>query len=192
MTRATKRLGLAMALIGLMGGVARADLTYDLIDHPPSSPGGWTLSGAITTDGTSGALTSSDVTVWQFSATDGTTTYFASSFAPGAQLTLSGLTATPTELVLGDGGLLRLGAPFGGGDHAVAWTLDGANSVHEVTSSKAGVEVFSEQLPAGPGVAIAARVSAVPEPSALVLAGLAGLLGLGGYGWRRRLAGPAA
>jgi hypothetical protein len=60
---------------------------------------GYTLSGTITTDGTIGTLTSTDMIAWSFSVT-GPTSYQLTSQTAGASVFTVNLISTATELTL--------------------------------------------------------------------------------------------
>jgi hypothetical protein len=91
-------LGLSLtccAATNCMGG----SIVYNIVNYADLQ-NGYTLSGAITTDGAIGTLTSADVTAWSFSVT-GPTSYQASSQTAGVDLpNVTNLTSTATELTL--------------------------------------------------------------------------------------------
>lgn len=78
-----------------MGG----SITYDLQNFA-ALQNGYTLRGTITTDGTIGALTASNVVAWSFSVT-GPQAYTLTSQDPNTLVsTLSGVIATATSLII--------------------------------------------------------------------------------------------
>jgi hypothetical protein len=93
-------LAIVLALVGVDAAHA-GFITYDLVNYP-SLQNGWTLSGTITTDGTIGALSNSDVVAWAYSATKSGTTFSASSTESGASVFAQDLTASATQLTLAD------------------------------------------------------------------------------------------
>ena len=62
---------------------ASAGLTYSLTNFA-SLQIGWTVSGSITTDGTIGSLSSSNITSWDYTATNGVSTFTGASTTSGA------------------------------------------------------------------------------------------------------------
>jgi hypothetical protein len=96
----TFRIGLlSIALTVGSAAVARADfIVYDLNNYT-SLQNGWTLTGSIKTDGTIGEIGAPDILSWQYTISNGLTSFTASSDSGGyAQVTH--VTATPTQLLL--------------------------------------------------------------------------------------------
>ena len=90
-----------------VNNTTKAGITYDLVNLP-SEQTGYNLTGSITTNGTLGGLSSSDIVSWLFSVTNGTNTYSNSSTADG-YLYLANVTATSSDLLVGSSGRLLLG-----------------------------------------------------------------------------------
>ena len=65
----------AAALLAVCGASAlqAGAVVYNIVNYP-GLENGWTVSGTITTDGTIGTLSASDITAWSWSLTDGATT----------------------------------------------------------------------------------------------------------------------
>ena len=116
---------------------SRASMIYDIVDYP-GLENGWTVSGTITTDGTIGTLSASNITAWSWTLTNGGTTDTWSSTVTGSLYAadqVSGLTATATELELGTPGsdqesdliLGYGGGPGSGGD--LYWNREGAAGI---------------------------------------------------------------
>lgn len=90
----------ALALITCGVSTAQAaSITYSIIDNP-SVENGWTVSGTITTDGTLGTLSRSNILSWAYTFTKGATVESWSSSDPTAASAVEGLVATSTQLIL--------------------------------------------------------------------------------------------
>jgi hypothetical protein len=77
-----------LALAGLLflamaSNRASAGLTYSLTNFA-GLQNGWTVSGSITTDGTIGSLSQSNITSWNYTATNGVSTFTGASTTSGA------------------------------------------------------------------------------------------------------------
>jgi len=88
MTTILRRSGGLLAVAGLLFVVmttnaASAPLTYWLTNFG-SLQNGWTVTGHITTDGTIGTLGQSNITAWDYTATDGGSTFTGASTTSGA------------------------------------------------------------------------------------------------------------
>jgi hypothetical protein len=70
------------------------------------------------------------------------------------------------------------------GPGAVGVRLEGLETTNTAIVSLEGAPVFNKNAPQ-----LAITFSVIPEPSALTLMTTAGLVGLAGYGWRRRVRG---
>ena len=83
-----RRNGVFLALAGLLflamaSNRASAGLTYSLTNFA-GLQNGWTVSGSITTDGTIGSLLQSNITSWNYTATNGVSTFTGASTTSGA------------------------------------------------------------------------------------------------------------
>ena len=129
----------AAALLAVCGASAlqAGAVVYNIVDYP-GLENGWTVSGTITTDGTIGTLSASNITAWSWTLTNGGTTDTWSSTVTGSLYAadqVSGLTATATELELGTPGsdqesdliLGYGGGPGSGGD--LYWNREGAAGI---------------------------------------------------------------
>ena len=84
-------LGIAFFLVSFT--VARAqDITYDLVDYP-ADENGYSLSGFITTDGSMGSLSSSDLVSWSYEIYSGTSS-LGSGSSPSGDWAFYGVVAT--------------------------------------------------------------------------------------------------
>jgi hypothetical protein len=99
--RFVRALLLALVTCSLLPRLALAEnITYNLVNYP-TEQNGWNLSGQITTDGATGALTASDIVSWNFTAsTVGGATYSASSQSADAGIQIFGLLADASKLTL--------------------------------------------------------------------------------------------
>ncbi len=88
------------------GGISTAEagsITYSIVSPPNPSVGG-SIQGTITTDGTIGTITASDITGWNVNVFDSSHALLLTLDNGNSQIKLvtpiGGLTATPTELEL--------------------------------------------------------------------------------------------
>ncbi len=186
--------------VSLSGLPAQANTVYSLVNYP-GDQNGWTLSGSITTDGKTGALTSTDVLSWSWTVTSGTTAYTFGSTDPGA---FFGQLAAPPDLIATSS---ALSVPF---DQSVGMQDESEGSVTYPTiiewSNNWGSGPFSNEYVAqlhvppasfttfwqtvsptsfiASGYVIATAAPTVPEPSTWAMA-LLGFVGLGFAGCRR-------
>jgi PEP-CTERM motif len=186
--------------VSLSCSPAQATTIYSLVNYP-SDQNGWILSGSITTDGKTGALTLTDVLSWSWTVTSGTTGYTFRSTDPGA---FFGEENAPPDLIATS---TTLSVPF----NQSVGMQDDSNVAYPtiiVWSNNWGSGPFSNEyvaqlhvppasfttfwITANPtsfiasGYVIATAVPTVPEPSTLTLLGTS-LLGLSGFrGVRRR------
>jgi hypothetical protein len=184
MNDALKQIRLAAAVLGLMAGAAgqaEADLTYSLVNDS-TDQSGWRLSGDITTDGKIGNIAQSDILSWQLTMSRGTTSYTVSSADAGsavdparsATATATGISFDASNdqfLFSGDNGNTRIDWGFSSYFGAVGRTY-----------------LWLASQPTGfpsSGDWTIATASAVPEPSTMLPAAIASLLGLG-FAWRHR------
>ena len=103
----------------LIFNTAGAEVIYQLTNNS-SVQNGFTLSGSITTNGTLGVISASDITKWSFSFTNGITTQSNSS-ATDALFLSDSLLASSTNLFLPQSKYLQLGAL-----PTVYWNNDGS------------------------------------------------------------------
>ena len=164
---------MAAALAMGLSGQARADLTYNIMDYPADQNSA-TLSGYITTDGTTGYLAASDILSWSWTITPaGGTAFTLSSSDSGTSIFLENsvsLFATPGNLTIAE--------PPSGGN---AFALEGPQSDLEYDrapndnayfGSTPNGNVWSNFHPVMGGTdpwVIATSATAVPEPSSLTL-----------------------
>ena len=188
-----KRLMLGIAFFLVSFAVVRgADITYNLVNYP-ADQAGYTLSGYITTDGTIGAITISDVQSWSYTiAQQGST--LATGSSPSGDLAFYGVIATPTQLLLP----LTVGENPGSeinlfeNTSDVVWVNDSdggpnANIPYYLASyNNALGPAWSTQNPQMGGTEpwVIAQTAAVPEPSTLTLLFASGVALLV-YRWRK-------
>lgn len=193
--------GAAIALIMARNPLAAtADTVYDIVNYPAEQDG-WILSGTITTDGKTGPITLSDVDSWNWTVTNGVTTYSGSSSESVPYNSLTGVIATPTYLATplndttgvflgatmpppGYDGYSNLGLQFGGHSNGTILTALFWNNGSSGTLTPWWTDFATNYNTVPEGFAFA---TAVPEPSTLTFLGVVAI-GLLGYGWRRRRA----
>jgi hypothetical protein len=206
MKRATLVLAAAVAL--LLGGTAppavqAGPITYDIQNYP-AAQSGHTLSGQITTDGTTGALTASEILSWMWTIDAGTSKAFTVS-GTGADVTILGnVEASLKQITLA----LPAAPPTGSSENELV--LSGATSnvylAWERVTVDTGPGTFEDAeayrasngstgwqtepvaaLPLPFNTWVLAKAVPAPEPASLTHLGL-GVVGLAGYGWRRKRA----
>jgi len=182
-----------------------SSITYNLQSYLPLQ-NGYTLSGTITTDGTIGTLTSSDITAWSFEFTLGSASSGFASGPSSSSAYVTGLIATDSALILPQ--------PSGGGSvddlelsalsqyALVYWSRHGTNSPgvsgdlyvadDDALINSGNLWEASNANSNAPGISlgginpwIIATTAAVPEPGSLTLA-LLGTLCLAVGEWTRR------
>jgi len=181
---------------------SRASMIYDIVDYP-GLENGWTLSGTITTDGTIGTLSASDITAWSWTLTNGATTDNWNSGVTGGLHAYTqvdgGLTATATELEMGTPGQNQSfglvlgfeGGPGTGGQ--LIWGRAGADDFGDPANDTyegyfKGNFLFDDNVLNPPGLTLTgstnwviaevpSQSSAAPEPGtvALFVLGVAGI-----------------
>jgi hypothetical protein len=179
-----------LALIGLGATSEAGPITYDIADYS-ALQSGWSLSGTITTDGNIGALSVGDITSYSFTITNGTTTLTQSSSDPNSAVVLNGtVLASSTAITIPAPGFrsfsdFEIGNGIDGEDLSYGRYnhADGAfyDEYQEIDYSQGpasqswdAVSLHSNTLSLGAvDPWTIATVSAVPEPSSLVLAGIA-------------------
>jgi len=179
---------------------------------PVALSSGYTLTGSITTDGTIGSLSSSDITAWNWTATGPSS--FSQSFSGPTSTESLDLTSTSTTLSISfppdggppypytaNGGHLYLISPTTTTPYAyweTAVTDPGPNNPQPIWQAVIGYDDFpttysggytSPTLPSAP-LTIATAVP-TPEPATITLLGSAILL-LGGFRLLRRRRGALA
>ena len=98
MYRITQRVVMLFTLLTLPPAVL-ADTVY-YIQNYRDLQNTYSLSGAITTDGTTGAILPQDIKSWSWTITNAGYSFTANSSDPVPAVQLAGLVATPTELLL--------------------------------------------------------------------------------------------
>jgi hypothetical protein len=140
---------------------------------------GWTLLGSITTDGkTDVPLNSADILGYDLTFTQGAT---VDTLSGSGALEITGVGAIGNSLEAF--GTLILG----GADLGIEWGKNGG-SQSQYFGIQAGYTIWDAAPPAGfPSGLSAWTIASVPEPSSLVMGGLAALTA-SAYGWSRRRA----
>jgi hypothetical protein len=195
---------LLIAACGL--STARADsITYNIVDYA-SLESGWTVSGTITTDGSIGSLSSSDITSWAYTFTNGATVdTYSSSASEARTLVNGGLSASATQLTIGtpgNGGQTGLALDYIGnsvGQGSLDWYREGSFGPYQPGSDGYSGQFGGNNLWVAfsnnpPGLTltnsenwvIAAVPSAVPEPASIAMVVLGGLGGVVVFARRSR------
>jgi hypothetical protein len=173
-------------------GAQAAPITYDLV-NVPADQNGWTVSGHMTTTGTTGSLAAADVTSWDFTLTKGATSYAATGSTPS---NISNILATSDAIIVQN--LPVTGLTLTKGVTSLSWTR--LTPSFEYYSATQGSNLWQAFYPsyavdsAGGWIIATATPSGVPEidpatgSSALSL--VAGVLAM--IEQRRRRATPVA
>jgi hypothetical protein len=188
---------------------ASADYIYNIVDHP-TVENGWTLSGQITTTVDTGNLTSSDITSWSWSATQGAVTWTANSTGPQSVTAVTGtVLLTPTAITLPSppnssdtfnvieldpdpNAVLR----WERGSPAFNFYADAYLAVANQSliwySGEGGIIALDPDVsPMSPWLIATAQPAAAPEPASITLL-VSGFFAIGGFGIYRRRRGRAS
>jgi len=174
-----RSLGIAALLftaqaLALGGREAAADHVFDLSGVTFGTPPGGTATGTFTTNDALTALVTYDITTSTVSGFPGFE--YTPATAPGVS---DGL---PNSFVLiANGGERQLALFFTGGLTATGATLSTTAGATSDESIFIGPTFVTRHIESG-------SVVGVPEPSSLLLGGVAALAGLGLWAWRRRAA----
>jgi len=175
---------LALALASASAG----EITYNIVNSPVDQTGStlhggsgtWTVTGTITTDGTIGTLSTSDITAWAFTLESGSLSYSASSTDAGTFTSVDGgIAASSTALTFTP---LTVDSPeiFAGftmQDGGIFISYSSINFGGHVTSSYMGYG-FDANPPTGLGdpawtiATINTPPSSIPEPASVISASL--------------------
>ncbi len=191
MKKATKRIGLTVAVLGLMAGAAgRAEaglitFTYSGPSVFPGQPGNTTGGGSFSFTDSPTSLAMADLTSFRYVQTviatfGGTQQQSTFTFGLADLITFSATLRSggvPTSLALRT-------RPIPGANPAFVPETFVVNSLG--TNGAATFNITGQPLTLG-----SVTATPVPEPSTIVSASIAGLMGLG-YDWRRRKAKLAA
>jgi hypothetical protein len=192
-----KRIRLATAALAilLVPHLSQAgQITYSIQNYAADQNGS-TLSGSVTTDGNLGTLTSADIVAWTWTVTPPT----------GPALTLSGVTSTVSLLMATDQQLLLpigennaipseffLVGPVGSSSASLQYfrpSVGQGDNIYSAGNGNLGSSYWITDNPQVGGTdpwVIGVAASSVPEPSSLVLNGVAGVAGVLAQWLRRR------
>ena len=160
--------------------VDAALMTYNVTSPTSSSPGGWTVTGSITTP-TTGTLSSSSQWTYNIAVSSGSTTYQFSELDNGAFVTGS-VIATGSSLYLNASSSLDIAQ---NATNYLYWgTVPGSGQSWTFFSYATEIPTSVIFSPTPQSGSVIGTIAAVPEPSTCVMA-LAGLA-CGGYSLFRR------
>ena len=162
---------LACAVVAGATPSAVAEIVYTMTDAP-TIQNGWTLSGTITVAGVGTGLSSTDITSWMYTVTDGSSSYTYSS-SDGGGLNTAGLLATSTELIVpywqqgNPRSYLQLNAPVAGGGALLEWSTGNDEDNPRYYSGSYPLGFWGEYSPAYPLTTtdgwVIGTVAGVPE-----------------------------
>ena len=166
-------------------GSAAADIVY----HVNNKVGVGSVTGTITTDGTTGILFTFDIVAFNLTLNDGTGTATLTRGVNGGTVFVSGgsLTATATDLMFNFNTSGTFVNFFTSPGCQPIWTLrtSGGSACNMVSGTVSSVQATSTTGPAtiseiGAGTVTIGTTTVIPEPSSvgLMVAGLASLIGL--------------
>lgn len=173
-----------LLLAGMVGKASAGSITYNLVDMP-AYQNGYTLSGAITTDGTIGSLAASNITSWSVTLTNASFSYSFYS-DPGSFVDLEpDVVATADDIYLPSvyGEINSLGLYDANSDMLI-WGvynyIAGIMGYYETTIAALNSPPWNNNaVPVNGSSWVIATASVVPEPSTLILLGIAAV-GLAG------------
>jgi len=183
---------LGILVIFLPTVVRAADVTYSVSQ---SIGAAGSVTGFITTDGSTGTLGTSDIVDWNLVLNDGTNPTFTLTGSSNSQEEVIGsdLTATATQLLFNysgsDGGWFLLeNLTIGDFGPFVCWEASegcsGAPAGASLAAQNGDDNIVYTTLSGEGVIGTASSVAPTPEPGSLFLLG-SGLCGLAGMGWRR-------
>jgi hypothetical protein len=162
--------------------VGAASITYNVVNYP-TLQNGFTVSGTITTDGSTGpALPGSDITAWNIVISNGLGV--VTIINPSDSANLSGtFDGSPSAISVGSmtNNFILFAAPQ---IQAIQWANFGTfTSYNAVFGEGSDMNGWNSRLPSlDSPIATAATV---PEPSSAVLASIGAVVASLAYGWSR-------
>ena len=179
-----RTMGLAALLACLPCVTSNADIVYNFVDYKELQ-NGYTLTGTITTDGTTGgtfSLSSPHILGWSWTATKGLDTFSVSSTDAGAGA-YGTVSVSANSINMIDGATATFNNGMGGNE--LDYYLSGDDTFMGWHGSVEQWEAVGSPTLA-PFAANGYAIATVPEPATwAALVGL-GATGIVGYAWHRR------
>lgn len=163
--------------VTIVGQVSAGTITYAIVNYAADQNGA-TVSGSITTDGTIGTLSASDILSWNWTITQGTSAYTLSSSDLGTAVSLNNAVASETNITLS---LPSQGQPTNyfalvGSDSGMSGDLEydhyPGDNVYVGSTNTGTAFLNTNPVLNGAEPWIVAN-AAVPEPSTLTMIGIA-------------------
>jgi len=177
--------GIAVLVVLSGGGLAEGDpITYSLV----SPMQGFTVTGTITTDGTLGPLSSTDIVGYSWEITDGASSFSSDPFS-ASDIFVRDLSATATSLSLGYNSSNRLRGDLLLGSSAGPRFLEyytSTSSYEQTIEYQFGEVGSSSHVDFSEYSGDFVLVPSTPEPAAIVRLISLDAMGLIVFAWQRR------